>query len=76
MNFNSSIKTNFIFEGISQVQNENVTEIILSLASRLEVNLIANDTSIAHRLPVKRPRPNIESTETRGHPGIIVRFIS
>ena len=66
-----------IFEGVPQFQNENVTEIILSLASKLDVNLTANDISIAHRLPVKRPRLNSESNVTnRRHPGIIVRFIS
>ena len=65
-----------IFEGVPQFQNENVTEIILSLASKRDVNLTANDISIAHRLPVKRPRLNSESNVTRRHPGIIVRFIS
>ena len=68
---------NLIFEGVPQFQNDNVTEIILSLASKLDVNLTANDISIAHRLPVKRPRLNSESNVTdRRHPGIIVRFIS
>ena len=70
-------RQNLIFEGVPQFQNENVTEIILSLASKLDVNLTANDISIAHRLPVKRPRLNSESNVTnRRHPGIIVRFIS
>ena len=45
------------------------------MASKLDVNLTANDISIAHRLPVK-PRLNNESKETRCHPGIIVCFIS
>ena len=70
-------RQNLIFEGVPQFQNENVTEIILSLASKLNVNLTANDISIAHRLPVKRPRLKSESNVTnRRHPGIIVRFIS
>ena len=70
-------RQNLIFEGVPQFQNENVTEIILSLASKLDVNLTANDISIAHRLPVKRPRLNSESKVTnRHHPRIIVRFIS
>ena len=66
-----------IFEGVPQFQNKNVSEIILSLASKLDVNLTANDISIAHRLPVKRPRLNSESNVTNSrHPGIIVRFTS
>ena len=69
-------RQNLIFEGVLQFQNENVTEITLFLASKLDVNLTANDISIAHRLPVKRPRLNSESNVTRHHPGIIVRFIS
>ena len=70
-------RQNLIFEGVPQFQNENVTEIILSLASKLDVNLTANDISIEHRLPVKGPRLNSESNVTnRRHPGIIVRFIS
>ena len=70
-------RQNLIFEGVPQFQNENVTEIILSLASKLDVNVTANDISIAHRLPVKRPRLNSESNVTnRRHPGIIVCFIS
>ena len=70
-------RQNLIFEGVPKFQNENVTEIILSLASKLGVNLTANDISIAHRLPVKRPRLNSKSNVTnRRHPGIIIRFIS
>ena len=70
-------RQNLIFEGVPQFQNENVTEIIWSLANKLDVNLTANDISIAHRLPVKRPRMNSESNVTnRCHPGIIFRFIS
>ena len=69
-------RQNLIFEGIPHFQNTNITEIILSLASKLDVNLTGNDISIAHRLPAKRPRLNSESKETRCHPGIIVRFIS
>ena len=72
-------RQNLIFEGVPQFQNENVTEIMLTVASKLDVNLTANDISIAHRLPVKRPRLNSESNVTvtnRRHPGIIVRFIS
>ena len=70
-------RQNLISKGVPQFQNENVTEIILSLASKLDVNLTANDISIAHRLPVKRPRLNSESNVTnRRHSGIIVRFIS
>ena len=66
-----------MFEGVPQIQNENATEIILSLASKLDVNLTANDMSIAHRLPVKRPRLNSESNVTnRRYPEILVRFIS
>ena len=65
-----------IFKGVPQFQNENVTEIILSLSSKLDVNLTANDVSIAHRIPVKRPRLSSESNVTRRHSGIIVRFIS
>ena len=86
-------RQNLMFEGAPQFQNENVTEIVLSLTSKLDVDLTnhttcitrtqiyvidltANDISIAHRLPVKRPRLNSESNETRRHPGVIVRFIS
>ena len=69
-------RQNLIFEGVPQFQNENVTEITLSLASKLDVNLTANDISIANRLPFKRPRPNSGSNETRRHPRIIVCFFS
>ena len=65
-----------IFEDVPQFQNKNITEIILSLASKLDVNLTANDISIAHRLPVKRARLNSESNVIRRLRGIIVRFIS
>ena len=67
-------RQNLIFEGVPQVQNE--TEIILSVTSKLDVNLTANDISIVHRLPATSPRPNSESSKIRRHPGIIVRFIS
>ena len=69
-------RQNFIFASVPQFQNENVIEITLSLASKLDVNLTANDVSIANRLPVKLPRPNSGSNETRRHPRIIVCFIS
>ena len=52
-----------IFEGVPHVQNENVTKIILSLASKLDVDVAANDISIAHQLPVKRQRPNSNNTK-------------
>ena len=65
-------RQSLIFEGVLQFQNENATEIILSLASKLDVNLTANDISIAHRLPIKRPRLSSESNVTIRHPEIIV----
>jgi len=51
-------RLNLEFEGVPEKINENVTEIVVDLAKRLNVEADFSDVSIAHRLPGKKRKQN------------------
>ena len=58
-------------------EGENVTQIVLDLASKLEVKLDNEDSSITHRLPLKkRSATNNDGSQKSANPTIIARFVS
>jgi len=67
-------RQNLELEGVPFMENEDVNKITMELAKQLEVDLVEEDISIAHRLPRKRPHGRIGIKPK--HPTIIVRFIS
>ena len=69
-------KQNLEFQGVSQTEKENVTQIILNLSEKLEVSVKKDDISIAHRLPQRQRPGRTRSSSIKRHPTIIVRFVS
>ena len=66
-------RQNLELAGVPFKENEDVTQVVLDLASKLHVDLEEDDISIAHRLPLKRHSGN---RKLNRHPAIIVRCIS
>jgi len=64
-------RLNLEFEGIPQVKNENVTDIVVKLTKQLNVDIKTSDISIAHRLLPKRNR---SKNGTLLPPTIIAQF--
>ena len=62
---------------MSYHEGENVTQIVLDLASKLEVKLDNEDIYIAHRLPKKKKRSatHNDGSQKSAHPAIIARFV-
>ena len=59
------------FEGIAVQKDENVTNIVVDIAKKLNVDANFSDISIAHRLPPKRHKQSDGSTRP---PTIIAQF--
>ena len=58
-------------------ERENVTHIVLDLASELEVKLDNKDISIAQHLPQKKhSATNNDGSQKAAHPSIKARFVS
>ena len=55
-------RLNFEFEGIPEQKEENVTNIVADIATKLNVDVNFSDISIAHRLPPKRYKQSDGST--------------
>ena len=69
-------RQNLEFVQVPYHEGENVTQIVLDLASKLEVKLDNEDISIAHRLPQKKhSTSNNDGRQKSTHPAIIARFV-
>ena len=66
-------RLNFEFEGNPELKDENVTDIVLDRAKKLNFDANFSDISIAHRLPPKRHKQSDGSTLP---PTIIMQFTS
>ena len=65
-------------QGITQFDKEDITQITLDLAKKINVDLEEEDISIVHRLPVKQRRSEDQSGSktTKTYPTVIVSFVS
>jgi len=70
-------RQNLEIQGVPETADEDVTQITMELVKSLDIELDAEDISIAHRLPKKqRFGKTRSSTVDNKHPIIIVRFVS
>ena len=71
-------RQNLELQGIPQFGKEDITQITLDLAKKINVDLEEEDISIVHRLPAKQRRSEDQSGSktTKRHPTVIVRFVS
>jgi len=71
-------RQNLELEGVPVTDDEDLVQVTVDLAQKMDVKLNEEDISIVHRLPLRqRPgRTRSSSSNTTKHPTIIVRFIS
>ena len=65
-------RQNLEFEGLALKRNEDVTQLVVNVASKIGVKIRKTDISVAHRLPPKRYR---SSDNTSIPPTVIARFV-
>jgi len=70
-------RQNLEFHGVPRLENENVTQIVLDLVRKLDVNINEDDILIAHRLPQKQSFGQARASKSANkHPTIIAPSVS
>ena len=64
-------RLNLEFDGVPNQKNENVTDIVIEISKKLDVEVRKSDISIAHRLPPKKFKANESASRP---PTIIAQF--